>query len=72
MTKKQIAILRQVCDAMLATVNESPNGAPAGPMYMACMEMGMSLEVFETVMSALVTAGKIRKLGHVYYPVKRS
>ena len=71
MTKKQIAILRQVCDAMLETVNESPNGAPAGAMYLACSNMGMSLEVFETVMGALVTAGKIRKLGHVYYPAKK-
>jgi hypothetical protein len=63
--------LRALCDAIVETIEEFPNGAPAGPMYMAFAEHNMSLEVFEAIMSALVSAGKIRKSGHQYFPIKK-
>jgi len=69
--QKALVALRALADAIVETVNEFPNGAPAGPMYMAMSEAGMTLEQFEGIMSALVTTGKIRKSGHQYFPVKK-
>jgi len=69
--QKPLDILRALCDIIVETVNEFPNGAPAGPMYMAFAETGMPLEMFENVMAALVATGKIRKSGHQYFPVKQ-
>jgi len=66
-TKQQLALLRQLCDAILDTVSECPDGAPAGPMYMAFAQAGMSLEMFEALLDALVTTGKLEKRGHVYH-----
>ena len=61
----------ELCDGIVETINEFPDGAPAGPMYMALSSAGMSLEWFEMIMSSLVTAGRIRKSGHQYFPVKK-
>jgi hypothetical protein len=63
-----LAIAVQVSKAVIETVNESPQGAPAGPMYAAFMARGMSLETFEAITGALVDAGRIRRVGHVFYP----
>jgi hypothetical protein len=30
--------IRRIADAIIATVNENPHGAPAGPMYAAVMQ----------------------------------
>jgi len=64
---KSLAILRELCRAIEDTVSEFPNGAPAGPMYMALAQADMTLEQFEGIMSALVTAGKLEKRGHCYF-----
>lgn len=55
-----------IAKALLETIQESPNGAPAGPMYAATMGM-IDLSTFEAIMQALVEAGKVKKVGHVYY-----
>ena len=65
---QQVDAIKAVCDAILDTVRlSSPLGAPAGPMYAAMMAQGFTLEQFETVMGALVKAGKLRKSGDLYY-----
>ena len=62
--------LRLIAEAIIETVRESgPMGAPAGPMYAACMSQ-LTLGQFEQVMEGLVLAGKLRRQGHVYFVVE--
>jgi len=44
-------------------------GAPEGPMYAALMGAGISLDQFNQLVALAVKTGKIRKSGHVLYPV---
>ena len=70
MTKQEaLEALRATAFAVLDTVKESPEGAPAGPMFLAFQAHGLSLETFEAITGALVSAGKIKRLGDVFYPV---
>jgi hypothetical protein len=60
--------LRELVDAFEQTVKEAgEDGAPAGPMYAAFMEIGGTLAQFEAVMAALVAAGRLKKRGHIYF-----
>ena len=61
------AALKQLIDATLDTVKECPDGAPAGSLYMVFQHVGMTLDQFHTFMGALVEAGKLRKIGHLYF-----
>jgi hypothetical protein len=68
MTMEQAKALRQVADAIIATVRESgPLGAPAGHMYAALMAHGCTLEQFEGIMSGLVSAKMLSKSGELYF-----
>lgn len=61
-------VLRMVAVAIVESVKEmGVQGAPAGPLYAALMPTGMTLEVFEQIMSGLVREGQVRKSGHVYH-----
>jgi hypothetical protein len=60
---------KRVCDAVIATVNETPDGAPAGPMYAALMPY-LSLAQFDAMMRLLVETGRITRRGDLYFPVK--
>lgn len=63
--------LRALLDIILSTVKETgPQGAPSGPMYMAFMTFGCSLEQYETMVGTLVDAGFLRRSGHVLYWIK--
>ena len=66
--RQAVAFVRHVFNAIVETVNEQPDGAPAGPMYAAFMAHGMSLEQFEQITGALVAAGKIKRRGNCFYP----
>lgn len=69
MTPQQAQAVRQIVGALLETVTAmGTRGAPGGRLYAAAMGH-MSLEQFEVLMGALVTAGKVRRQGHVYYAV---
>jgi hypothetical protein len=62
-------ILRRIADAIIATVNENPHGAPAGPMYAAVMQY-MTLAQFESLMRSLVEAKRVRRQGDLYFPAE--
>jgi hypothetical protein len=70
-TTEQLQILKDLCETLETVINDSPTGVPAGPLYMALSQAGMTLDQFEKLMSALVMCGKIRKSGHQYFPMKR-
>jgi hypothetical protein len=58
---------KRVCDAVIATVNESPQGAPGGVMYAALMPY-LSLAQFEAMMRLLVETGRVTRRGDLYFP----
>lgn len=49
----------KVVQALTDTIKESPDGAPLGPMYLAFMERGMSLDTFQNLISELKHMGVI-------------
>lgn len=56
---------------ILETVKEAgPAGAPSGPMYLAFMQHGCSLDQYEVMTGTLVDAGFLRKEGHCYFWLK--
>lgn len=68
----KIALVRKVCDAICETVDEAYKlepmiGAPGGHLYAAMMGH-MSVHTFESIMSGLVAAGRLRKSGNCYFP----
>jgi hypothetical protein len=65
--ERAILALRALADAIIDTVRlAGPMGAPAGPMYAACMGQ-LELHQFEQVMDALVLARKLRRRGDLYF-----
>jgi hypothetical protein len=56
-----------LADAIVSTVHECPDGAPGGVLFAALMPY-LSLHQFEAVMSALVFAERVRRVGHLYFP----
>lgn len=59
--------LSKIVTAIVETVAEvEPNGAPGGILYAALSAQGMTLSQFQSIMNALVSAGRLRKTGQVY------
>jgi len=52
--------------------NMGPDGAPAGPLYMAIQSQvpKFNLVAFQSTMDKLVATGRLRKSGHCYYGVQ--
>ena len=65
-----VETIKRVYQALIDTVNETPQGAPAGPMYAALMQY-MTLDQFTAMMDSLVYAKRIRREGDLYFPVAR-
>lgn len=57
-------ILDGIVDAVRAA---GPLGCPAGVLYAALMVHGCTLDKFETIMGALVTAGRLTKKLDCYF-----
>jgi hypothetical protein len=71
MTPAQIAAVRMIADAIVDAVKAAgAMGAPGGVLYAALMAYGISLSQFESLMSAMVSAGKLTKHGHLYRVVE--
>jgi hypothetical protein len=67
MTNEQIRLVRMIADGIVDTVREAgPLGAPSGPMYLAMQEQGCTLSQYQSIMGALVRAGRLVQDGHVY------
>lgn len=65
----QAKALALVVGAVLEAVSAAgPTGAPGGVLYAAMMAQGCTLGQFESLMGALVRAGKLRKQGECYFP----
>jgi hypothetical protein len=60
---------KQICAAVIATVNETPTSAPGVAMYAALMQW-ISHDQFEAMMRALVAAKRITRQGDLYFPAR--
>jgi len=50
-------------------IDETQTGVPGGTIYAALMQYGCTLEQYDAIMGALVSAGQITRKGDLYYPV---
>ncbi len=70
MTERQRTMLVALCDAILEAIEAmGERGVPSGHLYAHLMGK-MSLGTYESIISALVKAGKVRQANHVLYAVK--
>jgi hypothetical protein len=68
MTPAQINAVQLVAMMITDTVREAgPLGAPSGPMFAALSAQGCTLNQYQSIMSALVRAGKLTQDGNVYH-----
>jgi hypothetical protein len=66
-----LLILRRIAEAITATVNETPRGAPAGALYVGLMQH-LTLDQFEAIMRVLVEAGRMRRQRDLYFPPEQA
>lgn len=60
--------LLQIVDAIVDSVKAAgSHGAPAGVLYSALMAHGCTLSQFQSLMGAIVSAGKLTQRGHLYF-----
>lgn len=72
MTVVQAKSFIRLADAIHETIKETgPQGAPAGYLYLAMQQVNCSLEMFSTIMGAMVKAGKVRLSNDTYYAIHR-
>ncbi len=61
--------LQAIVEVLLETVQEAdPQGVSSNLLYNAVIGY-LSFDQYTQVMSALEMTGKVKRLGHVYYPV---
>ena len=70
MTHRQIQAIKMVADAVIEAVQAAGSfGAPGGVIYAGLMAFGCTLQQYESIMSALVQAGKLTRKGQLYFAV---
>lgn len=57
----------KICSAILDCIKECPDGIPGGLLYASLMGYGCSLETYESLMSIMIDAGRVRKSGDLYF-----
>lgn len=68
LTSQQAQALKAIVEAVMDAVKAGGSmGAPGGVMYAALMAHGCSLSQFQSLMSAMVGAGKLVKKGECYF-----
>ena len=69
MTEQQTRrALLAICDALVESVQAAGSlGAPAGVMYAVLMQHGCSLDQFNQLTGALVSLGKLRRQGDLFF-----
>jgi hypothetical protein len=65
--ERELRAIIALCDAICEAVEAAgTHGAPAGHLYAALMAH-VSLDLFEQLMRMLVEAGRVKKVGLLYY-----
>lgn len=67
-TQKELAALREVISMITDAVKVAgTRGAPGGVMYAALSTAGCTLDQFNSIMGAMVSAGRLIKRGELYF-----
>lgn len=70
-TREQAEALLALADAVTEAVRAGGEaGVPGGVLYAALLHVGLDLERFEHLMSALVAAKRVRRSGQLYFTVR--
>lgn len=68
MTNHQKQTFARVVRAIVETIAEcGERGAPSGPLYVAMMSQGMSLDTYQRIMAVIVDVGYATEKAHCYY-----
>lgn len=68
MNKNTVNALMEVLNALVDAVRVTGKaGCPEGTLYATLMGHGCTLNQFNSIIGALVSAGRLRKEGHVLY-----
>ena len=68
--QRSIDALHALMNIIEETANEAgANGVPSGHVYIALNGAGVTLEVYNSIVNALVEKGRIRLSNHVIYGV---
>lgn len=68
---RMAAALRAVVAAVLDSIRTAgPLGAPEGVIFAALQTQGCTLRQFQSLIDALVKAGKVRRSGHLLFSVE--
>ncbi len=68
MSLSQTLALRALCDAVVSAVDAGGNeGASGGILYTAMMQDGCTMEQFQALMSGMIGAGLLCKVGERYF-----
>jgi hypothetical protein len=66
---KLAAAIRLACECIIdAAAAGGTTGTPTGPLYAVLTGHGMTLNSFNSILSALESAGKIIKKGNLIFP----
>ena len=61
---EKLDVLVEISEAVYDAIKASPNGLPSGHLY-AVLQGAMNLDIYNAIISALVTTGKITNRGHL-------
>lgn len=70
MTRKQLDALVEISETIYDAVKSAPNGLPSGHVY-AVLQGVVGLELYQTIIRALVNTGKITNHGHLLKAVTK-
>lgn len=60
LTPEQVRAIKALADIIEDTARDSmPIGAPSGVIYAALMGAGVSLQVYQSILSTMVAAGRV-------------
>jgi hypothetical protein len=70
MTQKQLDVLVDLSETIYDAIKASTNGLPDGHVY-AVLQGVVGLELYQTIIQALVSTGKITNKGHLLQVVTK-
>lgn len=69
--ERAVQLLKLLADTITETADEvAPEGVPSGVVYSAMNGYGVSLDLYQSVLAALVDAGRVKVKSHLIYSTK--
>lgn len=68
---RHLRALRAVAFAVVAAVNDSPDGLPSGMIYAGLLTQGCTREQYHQIMAGLESAGLVSRDCELYFPTEK-